>query len=130
VLCGADKHQHGAGDTRLASATRRRSLTSTTSGSGSGTMPAMSIGRPRGIRSRTAESYCPPAPIPGSAGLVKLSPAVCEETHRKVWLLAQLMDTTMGDALDRLFAGLDLEAGELPPWVSRPVSPNQLQLSA
>lgn len=88
-------------------------------------------GRPRGVRSRTAPAeYRPPTPIPGSDGLVKLGPAVREETYRKLWFLAQLMDTTMGDALDRLVAQIDPEAGELPAGVLLPAPPDQLQLSA
>jgi hypothetical protein len=55
---------------------------------------------------------------------------VKEETYRKVWLLAQLMNTTMGEALDRLLAQFDPEAGELPAGIPLPVPPDQLQLSA
>jgi hypothetical protein len=61
---------------------------------------------------------------------MKIGSSVRAETHRKLWFLAQLMDTTMGDALDRLVAQIDPEAGQLPAGLLLPASPDQLKLSA
>lgn len=89
-------------------------------------------GRPRGVRPKTTPAeYRQPAPLPGS-GLIKMGVSVDPDTHRKLWHLAQILDTSMAGALDQLCELINPEAGVLPQELARRAvsGPRQLPLSA